>query len=404
MQSPRFVEVACQVCGSSEAEPVYERELETAGFGRVRMRLVLCASCGFLFQSPRPAPALLARHYRTSDSASGAVWHADGASSRHARLAAERGAFAGRALESAGVGRSEGTVLDAGCAQGDFLAALALRGWRKVGLEPSAGAAARARARGLEVHEGTLEWNELASERFDLVTCWSVLEHVWDVREALGALERLVRPGGALALYVPDSSRPVAQVAEFFSFEHLSHFTGPTLARALAGFGFRALALEQSGDSGLFVAARREGRRAGVPVPLAREPVDVCGALAHYRRERENFERALRARFEALAREWRARSARVALHGAGEHTRFLLDLVDLSEVVVAILDSDPEKHGRPFLRWTVRPPAEAPALGVRSIVLSSRPFQEEMAAALAPLAGEHGIELVRCYPEIGRAG
>lgn len=408
MEAPRFVDVACQVCGERDGEPAYARELETAAAGRVRMQLLLCPSCGFLFQSPRLARAHLSRFYADSSDASGAVWHASGAGSRQAELCAARDRFARRALELAGTPRERGSVLDVGCSQGDLLAALDLPGWHKVGLEPSAAAGARARERGLEVVRGTLDWHDFprawngpSDGGFDLVTCMSVLEHVWDVRDAMSSLEALVRPGGTLVLDVPDSTRPVPQIAEFFSFEHLSHFTAATLARLLAGFGFRIVLVEPRGDCGLLVGARREGRRSVGAPALADERTALAAALQRYRKERESFERSLRERFELLARGWRARSARIALHGAGEHTRFLLDLVDLGESVIAVLDSDPTKHGQTFLRWTVRAPEEAAELGADAILLSSRPFQEEMARALAPLARAHGIELVRCYPQSG---
>ena len=39
-------------------------------------------------------------------------------------------------------------------------------------------------------------------------------------------------------IIVPDSTRPIAQIAEFYSFEHLSHFTKGTLSRLLSDSGF----------------------------------------------------------------------------------------------------------------------------------------------------------------------
>jgi hypothetical protein len=73
-------------------------------------------------------------------------------------------------------------------------------------------------------------------------------------------------------------------------------------------------------------------------------------------------------------------------------------LLDFSDQVVAILDSDPSKHGKRFLRWRVSTPERAAAIGVDAIVLSSRPYQDEMHSTVAHIAAEHGIDIVRCYP------
>lgn len=397
MRHAEFVEVPCQVCGGARGEHpelLYSRELETVSFGRVERRLVACPGCGFLYATPRPSREALDFHYRRCDHASGAIWHASGEGSRHHRLTSYRAGFVARFVAETDHGR----VLDVGCAQGDLLAGLELPGWTRVGLEPSSAAAEKARARGLTVVEASLEHNPLPSGAYDLVTCISVLEHVWDVREAMSALERLLAPGGHLALYVPDSSRPVAHVAEFFSFEHLSHFTAGSITRLLVDFGLRPLEIERAEGPGLMVCARKEGRAAvaGERVPDDRQ--ELHAALERYRMERASFERGLRERFDGLRERWKAERARVAVYGAGEHTQFLLELCDLGPHVVAILDSDPRKHGRRFLRWRVDPPERAVERGVDAIVLSSRPYQDEMHAAVAPLAAEHGIEIVRCYP------
>ena len=57
--------------------------------------------------------------------------------------------------------------------------------------------------RGVSVHEGTIESVSAAPESFDAAVLVNVLEHIPDDAGALGALHRLVRPGGALLVFVP---------------------------------------------------------------------------------------------------------------------------------------------------------------------------------------------------------
>ncbi|MCZ6598924.1 MAG: class I SAM-dependent methyltransferase [Planctomycetota bacterium] len=389
-----LVEVACAVCGNEEAEPVYSRAHETgSALGRLTVRLVLCR-CGFLYANPRPSRTDLQAYYEGGEHASGATYHEVCAGSRHSRLSEQRAAFLARWLaELAG-----GTLLDVGCGRGDLLAMLDLPRWGKVGLEPSPAAAAAARARGIEVIEARLDDHRQGSfdpMEFDAVACISVLEHAFDPRVALERLAALLAPDGLLFLEVPDSLRPVPQIAEFFSFEHLSHFTSGSLERLLSSSGFETLALERDEDfSGLRACARKiEG-----PVEThAGDREELERALNEYQAARAGLERDLQRRLAPWIARWEAESKRVAIFGAGVHTRFLLDLIDFGACVACVLDSDPAKRGTRFLRWDVHGPDEAAALGLDAIVVSSQAYQEEMLQAVAHLEGS-GVELVGCYP------
>lgn len=107
------------------------------------------------------------------------------------------------------VGR-ERTVLDLGCWDGLLLHTLrAVAACRGVGLERDRDAAARARARGLEVVEGSLDdpaWPDaLGGRRFDVVVLADVLEHtVEPVRVLRAVRERCLAPGGRVVVSVPN--------------------------------------------------------------------------------------------------------------------------------------------------------------------------------------------------------
>lgn len=394
-----LVAVPCQLCGAQGGEPLYERSFDSLGLGPVRVRLLLCNDCGFLFTSPRPTREALARHYAEGGFASSVVWRELDDGSRHARFMRRRTAFVRRHAGSAAGGR----LLDVGCARGDFLQALELPGWERFGLEPSRRAAHAARAQGFAVAEETLEDNHLGPESFDLVSAFSVLEHVWDVRESMQGLERLVAPGGLLVLEVPDATRAEAQVAELFSVEHLSHFSPASLTRLLAAFGFRVESLERVDGPALTVAARKLGRSALGRGGLPDDRAELAAAVRRYARERERLEGELRERFAPLLSAWTRDDARVAVYGAGEHTRFLLELIALRPHLVALLDGDPAKHGRRIHGLPVHAPEELAALRLDAVVLSSEPFQEEMFARVAPLAEASGTQVVRCYPRPAQA-
>jgi len=94
-------------------------------------------------------------------------------------------------------------VLDVGCGGGILSEAMARRGARVLGIDlaPALLEVARLHAAQsrLDVEYRDICAEELASARpgsFDLVTCMEMLEHVPDPAQALGALARLVKPGG----------------------------------------------------------------------------------------------------------------------------------------------------------------------------------------------------------------
>ncbi len=102
-------------------------------------------------------------------------------------------------------------ALDVGCGGGLVSEPLARMGARVVGLDASGEAIAvardHARLAGLSIdyREGEAETlAETMPHAFDLLTCFEVIEHVADVPLFLGALHRLLKPGGLLVFSTPN--------------------------------------------------------------------------------------------------------------------------------------------------------------------------------------------------------
>lgn len=111
----------------------------------------------------------------------------------------------------AGAAAAEGrrlTVLDVGCGWGVLLAHLEITPhWSNVALSATdvIDAAAHNRKAYQEyfVADVTGGYPEIPSERYDVVVCEQVLEHLPQLDPALATLTRLVRPGGRLVIGVP---------------------------------------------------------------------------------------------------------------------------------------------------------------------------------------------------------
>jgi 2-polyprenyl-6-hydroxyphenyl methylase/3-demethylubiquinone-9 3-methyltransferase len=98
-------------------------------------------------------------------------------------------------------------VLDVGCGGGKFLSLLASAGANSRGIELSDFRVAYARSRlGVSVDNYPVEhdfWQLHHREEFDAVTLWDVIEHVNFPVETIGAISRLLRPGGFLLMDTP---------------------------------------------------------------------------------------------------------------------------------------------------------------------------------------------------------
>lgn len=139
-----------------------------------------------------------------------------------------------------------GRLLELGCSSGDFLQRKQSEGWNVEGIEASAYAADMAQARGFNVHQAAVESVDLVPPAggYDVVAAWMVLEHTHQPLHALSRARAWVRPGGSLALSVPDAGS-----AEFSWFgdawyalqlpTHLFHFTSRTLKTVLERAGWR---------------------------------------------------------------------------------------------------------------------------------------------------------------------
>lgn len=104
-------------------------------------------------------------------------------------------------------------VLEVGCGTGLLLERLASVARSAKGIDLSPGMLERARARGLDVVEGSATAIPFADASFDFVCSFKVLAHVPAIESALEEIRRVTRPGGHVALefYNPLSLRYAAK-------------------------------------------------------------------------------------------------------------------------------------------------------------------------------------------------
>jgi SAM-dependent methyltransferase len=225
----------CALCGGTGQRTlltgVADERCGTAGLWEI----VGCAACGLAFLSPRPDTESIGRYYPP-----GVVEHpglAQGFADAEADIVARLRPVVG-------------TVLDVGCASGGFMSAMSARGWTVCGIEPRESAAQLASALG-RVHAGGIETAPFEPGTFDVVTFWSVLEHVHEPVGALRQASRLLKPGGVVVLLVPNFGGIERRVfrRHFFGLDvprHLYHFTPRTIHRAADRAGLRVESIDHA--------------------------------------------------------------------------------------------------------------------------------------------------------------
>lgn len=287
-------------CGQTDATPVLAGTDHREGVGGW-FSVVECTGCGLARTEPVPVDpgAWYPVGYQQHDAP-------DTTTTKVVRKAIKRAAVTDRGVTRAVVGTlvpdaaylgdiSPGMrVLDVGAGNGTAVSAFLEAGALAWGVEPSSAAAGVCRARGLStVVEGTLESaldsGAIASDGWDLVRMYQVLEHVPDPLATLRRIRGILAPGGRLVIGVPNFAS-LARTTMGSSWDglelprHLTHFTPATLRMVLQRAGFR---VDRIGTVALFGilpgtvdartagGERQRGWSSSLPVRAAFYPVEL---------------------------------------------------------------------------------------------------------------------------------
>jgi len=220
--SDHLESVACNLCGSLDLLPAYSQPDELFHPDEW-FNVVECKSCGLGFVNPRPTQEDIGRYYPE------AFYH-DFDDPRHQQRYALEAGY----LEN--IDTPSMTLLDVGCANGDFARYMQKMGWRIEGVEISPNAR---KVKDFTVYNCALPDIPISEARYDAITAWAVLEHVHDPMAYFMKASQILKPGGRFVFLVTDfQSLPSRHLYREDLPRHLYFFTEPTVKRYLKTAGF----------------------------------------------------------------------------------------------------------------------------------------------------------------------
>ena len=252
----------CCICRHDKADFLFLVP-DSTGVTDLKFSIVRCRTCGLIYTTPRPTEYEIHRFYppefferwtslKSNHGSSTTLERLHNIYRKWIRQRQEKLISQWKVSWLADV--KPGRILDLGCAAGYFLFAMQEKGWEAYGVEISEDAANYAQSKlGIKVFQGTLNEANLQENFFDVITLWSVLEHLHAPLETLREANRLLKKGGLLIVKVPNieslESKLFIRLLEgnyvgWHAPQHLYHFSPATLCLIFQRAGFQVVNLQ----------------------------------------------------------------------------------------------------------------------------------------------------------------
>lgn len=272
-------QTTCPLCGNNRTELYCEAPDRFSPQAGLLYALQRCLQCSLIYLNPRPREEDSVRYYEHADYLPFASLSPTSRSTLTARLyellrrinLRWKRRVITKFRPPANVQTSH--LLDLGCGTGEFLATMKVAGWQVRGIErdPRAAAWAREQAQ-LPVLTGGIEVLQTIDQRYDVITLWHVLEHLYHPGVALAIIAKHLRENGWLLVAVPNIASIDARIYKqnwvaLDAPRHLAQFSLETLGRLASKHGLTLRWWRQLPMDALFNALMSEwlaaGRRPG---------------------------------------------------------------------------------------------------------------------------------------------
>lgn len=235
--------VTCNLCGADSTKPLYTVQGKSKFSFPHPLTYVKCTKCGLIYTNPRPPKTAIEEQYESEHYRDMLPRNTSQYLRKIMTNSVNRLAFVEKYKQN-------GTLLDVGCAQGNFINVARSRGWDITGVEVSKRFSGIARDKfKLNVHTGTLEDQNFVHETFDVITCFDVIEHLRDPLAYLHLCKRLLKKGGVIIAETCNTASLHQLVLgkrwQSDPAQHLYLFTPKTIRAIAEKAGFRVLTVNR---------------------------------------------------------------------------------------------------------------------------------------------------------------
>jgi 2-polyprenyl-3-methyl-5-hydroxy-6-metoxy-1,4-benzoquinol methylase len=213
----------CPICGHG----VFKHYLDVKDnmITKEDFKIVECENCTFRFTNPIPELSDIGKYYKSEDYVSHSSTDKGIMNKLYQKVRKKTLKEKKQLLDKVAHPKS---ILDIGCGTGHFLKYLSEFDYQLLGLEPDDDARAFAKESGVNA-EPLDQLHHLENEKWDAITMWHVLEHVYDLQKDFKKFVDLLVPGGYLFVAVPNHNSLDAKIygdkwAAYDVPRHLYHF------------------------------------------------------------------------------------------------------------------------------------------------------------------------------------
>jgi SAM-dependent methyltransferase len=220
--------VACNLCGSTRHTALYQMP-DRRGYQAGVFTVVECNQCGLGFLNPRPSFEEMQQYYPKE------YYEEEFSKNRafHLRRYAREASYL-RPIEKKPGPKS---LLDVGCANGDFPRFMRARGWQVEGVEVSTSSQP---ITDFQVYPQQLPDIPVHQPAYDAVTAWAVLEHVHDPMAYFRKASEVTKADGLFVFQLPNFHSLASRRLFLEDIpRHLYFFSEKTVRRYLEETGFR---------------------------------------------------------------------------------------------------------------------------------------------------------------------
>jgi 2-polyprenyl-3-methyl-5-hydroxy-6-metoxy-1,4-benzoquinol methylase len=237
--------ISCNLCGADDTKVRFQarvRDDQKGLYAQDIWNIVECNQCHLIFANPRPDARALAAYYTFANE-----WDCQFVQDWFLENADLQRPTWQRFLRVMQRFVPSGKLLDVGCGAGTFLLEAQKVGYEVYGQEISPYFVSYGRnQQNLHIFEGELKTLRLASQSFDVITAFDVIEHHPDPKALLAEAYRLLKPNGIIVLSTHDIGNIYARLygsrwRYLNPIGHLTYFTRQTLKTMLKEIGFHPL-------------------------------------------------------------------------------------------------------------------------------------------------------------------